>query len=382
MPRKIIYDNLNAEIIDTRKLFEDLKVKKFNGYILINKWDGEIYCIVKNGTPVKAVSFDQKGRKEFSECKNIPKENSTISVIETDLLQLIHISHDIPSIQFAGPSVLAGYGTVVQHPVMLTHINLESVLNMIKEERISGYAVFFDEEEITGIFIFYEGNMINAFSKGLFGKEAVNFITKKINSGVYYTAVFSVEPELLLFIHSLDRLGRIQKGTIASFEDLQKLISSASKDRSSFILEAILNNDIRYYFFFFHGSLIKGIKADKGVFEDATVRDLGELMKEGISFSIIHINVDMNPSSVDADIKTGKKDVLEKEKMMEIKNAFIECIGPVGNFLWKKILSEYGISEEEAPREVVESLIKSLFAEIPDNAYAQKFINKTRGILE
>ncbi len=382
MPRKIIYENLNSEIVDTKKLLADLKSRKFNGYILINKWDGEIYCIVKNGTLVKSVYFNKDGRREFMECRDIPKENSTISVIETDLLELIHLSHDIPSIQFAGPSVLAGYGIRVQEPLLLTHINLEKAFKSVEKERSNGYAVFFDEEEVAGIFMFYEGKIVNAYSKGLFGREAFNFVTKKISSGVYYMGIFSIEPELLLFLNSLDRLGKIQKGTISSFGELQKLISNASGERSSFILEAILNSGERYYFFFFNGSLIKGIKISKGEFTEANVRDLGGLIKEGVSFSIIHINIEMNPAPIEIEITGMDANILEKEKVVYIKNTFIDFMGPIGNFVWNKTLSDLGISEESIPMEAVESLIKSLSAEIPDNAYAQKFINKARGILK
>ncbi len=383
MPRKIVYENLNSEIVDIRGLLEDLKSRKFNGYILINKWNEEIYCIIKNGNLEKAVSFDSNGRKELRECKEIPKDEGTISVIETDPLELIHVFHDIPSIQFAGPTVLSGYGNPIQQPIKMSHINFENIKKIIEREKTNGYAVFFDEDDILGNIIFYEGKTVNAFSKGLFREEALNFLTKKISPTKHYVAVYSVEPELLLFINSLDRLGKIQKGRLSSFEDLQMLITEASKERDSFILEAILNNDARYYFFFFHGSLIKGININKGVFKDASIKDLGSLIKEGITFSIIHINIEMHPEPIKLDgFKKSGNEFVSKEKITEIKNAFIDSIGPVGNFIWNKKLSDYGISEDEITRDILDSLINSLSAEIPDNAYAKKFIEKARGILK
>ncbi len=383
MPRKIVYENLNAEVVDIKGLLEDLKSRKFNGYILLNKWDKEIYCIIKNGNLEKAVSFDSNGRKELRKCKEIPKDEGTISVIETDPLELIHIFHDIPSIQFAGPTVLSGYGNPIQQPIKMSHINFENIKKIIEREKTNGYAVFFDEEDILGNIIFYEGKTVNAFSKGLFREEALNFLTKKISPAKHYVAVYSVEPELLLFINSLDRLGKIQKGRLSSFEDLQTLITEASKEKDSFILEAILNNDVRYYFFFFHGSLIKGININKGIFEDASIKDLGNLIKEGITFSIIHINIDMNPKPIKLEgFKKSGNEFVSVEKIMEIKNAFIDSIGPVGNFIWNKKLDYYGVSEDEITKELLDSLINSLSAEIPDDAYAKKFIEKVRGILK
>ncbi len=383
MPRKIVYENLNAEIVDIRGLLEDLKSKKFNGYILINKWNEEIYCIIKNGNLEKAVSFDSNGRKELRECKEIPKDEGTVSVIETDPLELIHVFHDIPSIQFAGPTVLSGYGNPIQQPIKMSHINFENIKRIIEREKTNGYAVFFDEDDILGNIIFYEGKTVNAFSKGLFREEALNFLTKKISPTKHYVAVYSVEPELLLFINSLDRLGKIQKGRLSSFKDLQMLINEASKEKNSFILEAILNNDVRYYFFFFHGSLIKGININKGVFKDAYIKDLGSLIKEGITFSIIHINIEMNPEPIKLDgFKRSVNEFVSKEKIIEIKNAFIESIGPVGNFIWNKTLNDYGVSEDEITRDLLDYLINSLSAEIPDSTYVKKFIEKVRGILK
>jgi len=383
MPRKIVYENLNAEVVDIKGLLEDLKSKKFNGYILLNKWDGEVYCIIKNGNLEKAVSFDSNGRKELRECKEIPKDEGIISVVETDFLELIHIFHDIPSIQFAGPTVLSGYGNPLQQPIKMSHVNFENIKKIIERERVNGYAVFFDEEDILGNIIFYEGKTVNAFSKGLFREEALNFLTKKISPAKHYVAVYSVEPELLLFINSLDRLGKIQKGRISSFEDLHILINEASKERDSFILEAILSNDVRYYFFFFHGSLIKGLKINKGIFEDASIKDLGSLIKEGINFSIIHINIDMDPSPLRLEeFKKRDDEFISKEKIAEIKNAFIDNIGPVGNFIWNKKLNDYGVSEDEITKELLDALITSLSAEIPDKTYAKKFIEKVRGILK
>ncbi|WP_340691041.1 hypothetical protein [Hydrogenobacter thermophilus] len=381
MERVALYKELSLEAVDLRKLFEEVITKKLTGYFKISYWNLDDYILYAEGQPIWGVSIDRDGSINNLDVENYkPKSNAgTVSFYEVSLINLITFRDQ----QRTPPSPynFVSYGHEFLTCMKFSHVNISGLMEQVKRSHLDGYLVLCNTRGFTHMIMFQKGLAICSYHDNTYTLGTRQRIS--IDKDGDCIAVYATEPELPLFLSSMNTLKKEIEDTFRSNEELGIVRKEVSDRKLSAILDVHLQKGGRMYEFFYKGTFLLRLAHMMDQVENRSL-EISPGTKN--TFFLYSLQVRETFPAMEVEFYTQESSpfestYVEEEKVRWIRSYFIEEIGPIGALLWSKILKEKGYSERQMREEDLKRLIEELYMEIPDSAHASKFLEKARRLL-
>jgi hypothetical protein len=370
--RQEIREKLNLELVNVEVLIEDLKRKNFTGYVKITTWEGEDYIPFYEGNIQKVFIVTRNGIEETTYSNYGYPQTGVIEIVETDAVSLMNALRKDFSPETEGPLCIAGYGEEFQPPSPASHIDIEHFNKLASESNYNGYLLFFTHKEPVGMVLYYNGLPVGVFAPQRSGERAINYIRLGLKNS--HIAMLLLEPDLIPLMLAMTKLEVLKSGRIEGKNELEAIKDDISTRRMNALLYIDRGRADRHYLFFYKGQEVKGLHQTLfSIREEEGVDITGE-------YKLFPLYVDTSPKSLELrfDLEDEVIDRIPVDRVKEIREAFIDEIGPVGNLLWKKILNEFGWREEAIPSSRSDSLLDRLAEEIPYEEHRENFLKKVR----
>ncbi|AHE95459.1 hypothetical protein THERU_00935 [Thermocrinis ruber] len=380
MQRIELYKDLNLESVNLKEIFREIQDKSESGYLKITYWDQEDYIFYAGGKPIGGATYDRQGRKMTLDYLNyrIRNYNGTLSFYKLPTLEVLVFKYK--ELKFPTPYNFVSYGDEFLAPVKTTMVDPNRVLQQVKRSHLNGYIVIGDDENYKCMLFLQGGNSIAFYNgKQFIRKGNVRFSVKRETD---YVGVYSTEPEFSLLLSCMDTLKLDEEYDFKSKEELEAIEKSITSRKSTCLLDATLSNGDRLYQFFYSGAFIVRILHSREELASASRIDIKPGTENRLKVFSIDVPLEIGSVNVefvyeDADRKVYTSYVPE-DKVTKLKKFFIEEIGPIGSFLWNRILKSNGLDEAKLSKDDFEKLVNILRDEIPDERHRDKFIEKVR----
>ena len=374
--RRQLREKVNFEFISAKSLMDDLISSSFTGYIKVILWNEERYIPFYEGTVQEIISVrdDTVETLPYSE-KHLPI-TGTGEIYETDVVSIMNMLNGNCSIEKCSALCLAGYGEVLQDTQPAGRIDFNKFISVSEETKYNGYILIHSYKgPISGIF-FFNGKPIGVCicKRDEPFHDALNLIRNDIKKNL--ATIFILPPELTLLLYNMKSMNANRKGVIKNKLELEALMQSIKDRRISGVLYIKKGSRRRYYGFFYKGLDIRFIYQD---ITDIIDIDISESDVIG-AFVLYTMQIDPNPRAISLDSLTADKPeyVVPVRDIENIKDAFIEEIGPIGKVVWKKILQELGWEEDAVPVDKLNELVDRLSEEIPYDVHKNAFLKRVR----
>ena len=380
MQRIELYKDLNLESVNLEEIFREIQDKSESGYLKITYWDQEDYIFYAGGKPIGGATYDRQGRKMTLDYLNyrIRNYNGTLSFYKLPTLEVLVFKYK--ELKFPTPYNFVSYGDEFLAPVKTTMVDPNRVLQQVKRSHLNGYIVIGDDENYKCMLFLQRGSSIAFYDGKQFIKEGdVKFSVKRETD---YVGVYSTEAEVSLLLSCMDTLKLDEEDDFRSKEELEAIEKSITLRKATCLLDATLSNGDRLYQFFYSGASIVRILHSREEMASASRIDIkpgteNRLKIFSMDFPLETGSVNVEFVYEDADRKVYASYVPE-DKVRKLKKFFIEEIGPIGSFLWNRILESNGLDEAKLSKDDFEKLVNILRDEIPDEKHRDKFIEKVR----
>jgi hypothetical protein len=380
MQRIELYRDLNLESVNLEEIFREIQTKSESGYLKITYWDQEDYIFYAGGKPIGGATYDRQGRKMTLDYLNyrIRNYNGTLSFYKLPTLEVLVFKYK--ELKFPTPYNFVSYGDEFLAPVKATVVDPNRVLQQVKRSHLNGYIVIGDDENYKCMLFLQGGSSIAFYDGRQFIKEGnVRFSVKRETD---YVGVYSAEPEVSLLLSCMDTLKLDEEDDFRSKEELEAIEKSITSRKSTCLLDATLSNGDRLYQFFYSGASIARILHSREGMVSASRIDIKpgtdnrlKIFSMVVPLEIGSVNVEFVYEDADRKVYTS---YVPEDKVTKLKKFFIEEIGPIGNFLWNRILKSNGLDEARLSKDDFEKLVNILRDEIPDEKHKDKFIEKVR----
>ncbi|RLJ70261.1 hypothetical protein BCF55_0527 [Hydrogenivirga caldilitoris] len=372
--RQEVKEKINLELVNTEALIEDLRRRKFTGYVKITSWDAEDYIPFYDGEINRIFIVSKRGIEETNYTTYGFPQTGMLEIIETDPVSIVHGLRNDFNPERDGPLCLAGYGDEFHPTSSLSHIDIDQFKTLAKKSHFNGYMLFHTKREPVGMVIFYNGDPAGIFAPERSGEKAVQYI--RINSRGGFVSTFLLEPDFVPLLLSMVRLEVIKEGDITEKAEMDAVRDDIKGRRMSALLYLDGGRARRYYQFFYRGKEVKGLL--QGLFS------IDEVSEEDVDFpgrfTLYPLYVDTNPSPVRFSLKASEEviDRVPPQKLNEIKEALLDEMGPVAKIVWKKLFDEFGWDEESVPASKLDEFIERLAEEIPYDDHRSAFLKRVR----
>jgi hypothetical protein len=380
MQRIELYKDLNLESVNLEEIFREIQDKSESGYLKITYWDQEDYIFYAGGKPIGGATYDRQGRKMTLDYLNyrIRNYNGTLSFYKLPTLEVLVFKYK--ELKFPTPYNFVSYGDEFLAPVKATVVDPNRVLQQVKRSHLNGYIVIGDDENYKCMLFLQGGNSIAFYDGRQFIKEGnVRFSVKRETD---YVGVYSTEPEVSLLLSCMDTLKLDEEDDFRSKEELEAIEKSIISRKATCLLDATLSSGDRLYQFFYSGASIARILHSREGMASASRIDIKpgtenrlKIFSMVVPLEIGSVNVEFVYEDADRKVYTS---YVPEDKVTKLKKFFIEEIGPIGSFLWNRILKSNGLDEAKLSRDDFERLVNILRDEIPDERHRDKFIEKVR----
>jgi hypothetical protein len=355
MQRIELYKDLNLESVNLEEIFREIQNKSESGYLKITYWDQEDYI--------------------FYAVRNY---NGTLSFYKLPTLEVLVFKYK--ELKFPTPYNFVSYGDEFLAPVKATVVDPNRVLQQVKRSHLNGYIVIGDDENYKCMLFLQRGSSIAFYDgKQFIRKGNVRFSVKRETD---YVGVYSTEPEVSLLLSCMDTLKLDEEDDFRSKEELEAIEKSITSRKSTCLLDATLSNGDRLYQFFYSGASIARILHSREELASASRIDIKpgtenrlKVFSMVVPLEIGSVNVEFVYEDADRKVYTS---YVPEDKVTKLKKFFIEEIGPIGSFLWNRILKSNGLDEAKLSKDDFEKLVNILRDEIPDEKHRDKFIEKVR----
>jgi len=374
--RQEVREKINLELVNTEALIEDLRRRKFTGYVKITSWEDEDYIPFYEGEIPKVFIISKKGIEEASYTSYGFPQTGFLEVVETDAVSIMNALREDFTPDKVGPLCIAGYGEEFQPTSSAAHIDVEQFNALAKKSHFNGYILFHTPREPVGMVLFYNGEPVGIFSPKGIGEKALQYI--RINARGGLVSIFLLDADLLPLLLAMVRLEAIKSGKISRSSELEAVRDDIKSRKMNALLYLDGGRTKKYYQFFYRGHEVKGLLQ-----EFFGIREVNndEVDFPG-DFALYPLYVDTNPSTVKFSLKVSEAvvDRVPPEKLKAVKEAYTEEMGPVAKFVWKKVLEEFGCDEESLPIEKFDKFIDRLGEEIPYDNHREAFLKRVRRI--
>jgi len=382
MRKLALYKELDLETVNLEGLFKEIKDRRSSGYFKISYLDSDDYIFYAEGEPVYGVSYDNKGLKKSLSYENYELKNKkgVISFFEIPLVYVFAFKYR--DLEIPTPYTFVPLGSEVLSVVKLSHVDIGKVLELIKRSYINGYMIVLNNKGYKFMLILDRGSIVCSYDGTVFKRQS--FQRFAINSEDF-VATFSMEPEIPIFLSSMDRIVREKGGIFKSGEGLERIRKLISSEKISGILGVYLSNGDVGYEFFYQGISIKSVlwKREEVMEGYITIEPNTNNKYEVFKIDLVKPRaVEVDFVFVESDSEQESLSIVPESKVMMLKTIFTEEIGPVGPLLWNKILKEQGYKESKMSMEHFEKLVQILHKEIPDLTHANKFLEKVRRLMQ
>ncbi|WP_457600845.1 hypothetical protein [Hydrogenivirga sp.] len=372
--RQEIKEKINLELVNTEALIEDLRHKKFTGYVKITTWEAEDYIPLYEGEIPKVFIVTKKGIEETSYTSYGFPQTGMVEIVETDVVSLMNGLRNDFSPEKDGPMCLAGYGEEFQPTSPASHIDFEQFNSLAEKSHFNGYVLFHTYREPVGMIVFYNGSPVGIFSTQSSGERALQRIRLNIRGSL--VSIFLLEPDFVPLLLATHRPEALKSGKVSGKPELDAVRDDIKTRKMNALLYLDGGRTRRYYQFFYRGQEVKGLL--QGMFS------IEEVDESGVDFpgdfSLYPLYVDTKPNPVKFTLRAPDTivDRVPPEKLKLIKEVFIDELGPVAKLVWKKIMDEFGWDEETLPMDKLDEFIDRLAEEIPYDNHRDAFLKRVR----
>jgi len=370
MQRVALYKDPNVETVNLGVLYEEIKTRKLSGYLHFVYWEGEDYLVFIEGEASWGLSVERDGKRKEIKVRTYtpPKVNGKVSFYEVPLLNLLLFKRQskVPP----DPYSFTSYGAEFLGCVRSSHIDRAKLLEQIKRTHLDGYMVACSRGGFEFMVMFQKGHPVCSYQ----GDRYVWNKTQRIGLGEdSYLAIYSTEPEFPLILSSMDTIKKGHERTFTRSEEIKDVRKEIEEKKLNALLDIFLSTGSRIYEIFYKGLKLLGILQDKDTLQENTL----EPSSGTFTLYTLEIRESLSPIEIEFG-KEEQKDYVKEEIILAVKNHFIEEIGPLGAFLWSKIVKDRGYDERRMTQEQLNRLIDILFNEIPDSTHANRFLDKVR----
>lgn len=352
MWKRKVESNLIGSIIDFHRLIKELRESKLTGFVKIEGWDFTDYLVFYSGTPLKVIR--RRGNKkefiEFSDYK--PSEDTKISVYESSPLLTAHLGK-ILSLPRYQTLIFSGYGDEVFFS-QLDIVDFKKFEEFLKKTNFIGYFTLYTPVRVLGNFFCLYGEIVGVNCGSLWDESA--FEELKSLGDEKFLSAYHIPPEEVQFFLSMKgglKEGKDGTGFNVSEEGLFQLVHE--------------------------GLVIKTIKVSD---EDITEPDISQLI-EG-NFYRVDFHEEFPPLKLNLELlRDGDKSgYIETGLLNKVKEIFVDCMGPIGGLLFKRILGEYTSRPDRIPRKSFRAFVKRLEEEIPEEHLRKEFRKKLEEVID
>ncbi len=357
-----IFKDLEASLVDLKKVLEDVRSKKLTGYLVESSLSFEKYMTFYEGKVIGKFKYTDGEREEL---KDFKLENSLVSLYEVEEETVLNLTFSSESIPLNKVFFFLGSGRGYLKPTPLSTLNLKGLIEKLREEGISGYLVIYNPTGASVLGVL-EGGSFKAFysreGKILRGDEVVLALSpKKSLIGIY-----SLPPEVSPFLYSLEA---IRKVSLNSFKDL-KTLREHLKEISFTGIILLTEGYKKEVDLFYQGELVETLFKERGIYSENKLKSFD-------NYQAYLINL-LEKSPTELSVNEDELLELEKEITESIKVSFVEVMGPLGNILFEKKLREVTFNNGELLKVHLKPFLELLSKEIPEEAKVEEFYDKLR----
>ena len=373
--RQELKERLDLEFTDTSSLLEDLKNRSFTGYLKVVTWDAEEFIPIQDGEPLKVIKVVGEEVIEAAfPSYQFPKK-ATLEIYETDILAVVNALRERLTPKEEGPLCIAGYGEEFQKPTPSAHLDIGKFKDIAKEQHMNGYIYVHTDREAIGMIVFYNGDPVGAFSKGRSGERALSYIKTKWEESM--VSILLLEADLIPLLISILHVREAKKGKV---EDLPKLLDELQHKKMSALVYVEENAVERDYVFLYKGYEVISLKRELFNIHPTTI----DSIPKSASYVMYPLYVNLHPKTMDIQFSkaAGDEHTVPISRVEEIRDVFVEEIGPIGKAVWKKIFRDMGWEENMVPVSKAEEFIERLAQEIPYDNHRDAFIKRVRRLVQ
>ncbi len=372
--RQEVKEKINLELVNTEALIEDLRRKKFTGFVKITTWEGEDYIPFYEGTIHRVFIVSDRGIEETNYSHYGFPQTGMVEIVETDPVSIMNGLRGDFSPEKDGPLCIAGYGEEFQPTSPAIHIDVEQFNSLAKKSHLNGYILFHTQRDPVGMVVFYNGDPVGIFAPERIGERALQYI--KLNAKGSFVSIFLIDADLIPLLLAMVRLEILKEGDITVKAELDAVRDDIKSRKMNALLYLDGGRTNRYYQFFYRGQEVKGLL--QRLFSIEEVQE-GEVDFPG-RFKLYPLYVDTNPRPVKFSLSVSDTviDRVPPQRLNEIKEAFTDEMGPVAKIVWKKLLDEFGWDEETLPVGRLDEFIDRLAEEIPYDNHREAFLKRVR----
>ena len=352
MWKRKVESNLIGSIIDFRKLIKELQESKLTGFVKIEGWDFTDYLVLYSGKPIKVIRKrdNQKEFIEFSDYK--PSEDTKISVYESSPLLTAHIGK-ILSLYRYQTLIFSGYGDEVFFS-QLEIVDFKKFEEFLRKTDFTGYFTLYTPIRVLGNFFCLYGEIVGVNCRNLWDEEA--FEELKSYGDERFLSAYHIPPEEVHMFLSMKgglKEGRNGTGFNVSEGGIFQLVHE--------------------------GLVIKTIRITD---EDIKESDISSQV-EG-TFYGVDFRQDFSPLRLNLELLQGgdKESYVEAVLLNKVREIFVDCMGPIGGILFKRILGEYTSRQDRIPKRSFMAFLKHLEREIPEEDLKEEFRRKLEEVID
>ncbi len=373
--RQELKERLDLEITDAVRLLEDLQSKSFTGYIKVITWDAEEFIPLLEGKALKVIKVSDEGVLDLAyPSYNFP-DKGVVEIYETDILAIINALRKQEPPKVEGPLCIAGYGEEFQKPTPSAHLDVEKFGEVARNSYMNGYVYVHTDREPIGMIVFYNGEPVGAFSAGRSGERALSYIKTKWHDSM--VSILLLEADLVPLLISILHVREAKKGKV---EDLPKLMDELQHKKMSTLIYVEESPVEKNYIFLYKGYEVLSLKRDLFNIHPTTI----DSIPKNADYVMYPLYVNLHPKVMELHLSTsvGEENLVPTTRVADIKEAFIEEIGPIGKAVWKKIFNELGWEEGMVPLSKFDEFVERLAQEIPYDNHRSAFVKRVRRLAE
>ncbi len=390
MLRKVIFKDLDVNVINLRSILDEAKRRKLTGFLELTYWSKDDFLLFINGEPFKVISIYADGNRVMETVQDFRVEDKegSATLVETSLDDLVGFQEYRRDLKSEGALYMFPYGTPIQQSVSVSFLDINRVFLFAQRSHLDGYMALYNEEELLGMVVFQQGIPVGVFGGNRsYGKAGVEYINAHLIPAKSYVSMYAVDVELLPFLYSMypDNLSEVEE-TFVDITEAKDYIANRKKDA----VLLIEGGNMQRCDFFFRGQSVGQVLKDKGFFiMDEVERERSLSKVENIpdrKIKVLSVSLVEKPSPMEIVIEgVPQEEVNESELpaevVLEIKTAFIKHLGPLGKLLWERILDEFGFKEDSMNPNQMRIFVNRLRKEIPDEGWRRSFTLRVQEIL-
>ncbi|MFN7065933.1 MAG: hypothetical protein ACK4OF_07290 [Aquificaceae bacterium] len=368
-----VYKDISLQTVRFEKVFEEIGQKSFTGFIQVKYWDTEDFIYFLKGKSLGAIRHLQQGRREpIDPFPYKPKDsNGVFSMYSTSPIEVFAFKESLED--RITPYTFVPYGYELVAPIQISLTEPNSLLEEVQSLGVYGYMVLAGNDGFEAFIGFAGGEPIFLYRGRSFSFLSQEEIALDLQDS--YVGAFRTDPEFVNLLASLSTLRKVKTLAFKSSEDIRAEISKI-KD-GYYLLEFFISYGFRLFMLMGEGNPLLKLFNDCG-----RISENQPLPKEMTNYLLrvytVELKTQMIPIKINFTSSAKEKAYVSIEVISAIKKAFVEEIGPIGPFIWKRVFEKLGFEVNKVPEDQLNELLKALALEIPDEKHRHIFIEKTR----